>query len=258
MIMGIQTYIALPAQLIGPLRVTVLLGEPADTEALEKLFRLTTQLFHLADLGAYVPAGIHPKDAAFKVVEVRGLPNGFVWECRVSGIDHRMAQVLRNDLVMFSQLHHPVERLALEILATPPQPGEPLPELGSKVLSDTYPPQCNSLSFGVRYEPPDLSGGSRRVEIVFADFLSDQTVEQILDRLDLWADVSMGAYAENEMDAETGECAIFDVAGDLVDDYAIEMLIEIFGAPEEAWDSLLNLCERISTDIARVSKVIIQ
>lgn len=258
MIMLIQTHIALPPVLVGPLRVTVLLETPIQQKALDELSRLTKQLFRLADLGAYVPEGIHPKDASFEVTEERRLFNGIVWDCRVNGIDHRIAQLLRNDLVMFTQLHHRVQRLEFESHTPPPLPAGPLPALGSRSLFDTYPPHFDNLSFSIRYEPLEYSGGGRRVEIVFSDLLGDQAVEQILDWLDLWADVSRGAYAENESDAETGDCAIFDAEADIVDDHAIEMLIEMFGAPEEAWNSLLNLCERISSDIARVSTIIIQ
>jgi hypothetical protein len=256
--MLILTHIALPPVLVGPLRVTVLLNAPPPGQALNELSHLATQLFQLARLGAYVPEGIHPKDASFEVTEERRLLNGIVWDCRVNGIDHRIAQLLRNDLVMYNQVYHPVQRMEIEILTKPPLPAGHLPALGSKSLSDTYPPQFGNLSFNIKHEPLEYSGGGRRVEIVFSDFLSDQAVKQILDWLDLWADVSRGAYAENESDAETGECAIFDAEADIVDDHAIEMLIEMFGAPEQAWNSLLNLCERISSNIARVSMVIIQ
>jgi hypothetical protein len=63
----------------------------------------------------------------------------------------------------------------------------------------------------------------------------------------------MGAYAESEESAESGECVIFDASPDIMDDFSVEMPIETFGAVEASWNSLCNLCERMSSTIARVS-----
>jgi len=192
------------------------------------------------------------------VVNEHRLATGFVWECEAKAVDPRFAQVFRNDMVMFNQLHHLVQRLEMQAIIAPPPTGASLPELGSRSLTDTYPPRSKQLSFRINHEQPEDFRGGRRVEIVFAQPLSDNALEKTLDWLELWADVSLGIYAENEEDVETGECAIFDAVPDITDDYTIEMPIEMFGAVEEAWHSLFNLCERISTDIASISTVAVE
>jgi hypothetical protein len=258
MTIQIQTYTAVPSELNCRLRVTVLLKPPVSVDALDELSAVVRKLFRLADVGTYVSEGSRPGDAFFRVVNEQRLATGIVWECDAKAVDHRFAQVLRNNMVMFNQLHHLVERIEMQAIITPPSTGAPLPDLGSRSLADTYPPRSKQLSFRINYEQPEDFRGGRRVEIVFAHPLSDKALEKTLDWLELWADVSLGVYAENEEDVETGECAIFDAVPDIADDYTIEMPIEMFGAVEEAWHSLFNLCERISTDIAPISTVAVE
>lgn len=254
----IRNNIALPRELNCPVRVTVMLKAPVPDDTLQELDELVQGIFRMADLGAYVCEQSLPADARFKLIDRQRQATGFVWECDARAVDRRFSQVFRNSMVMFNQLHHQVESLEMRAMTTPAPEGGPLPELGERSMAETYPPQSTHLQFRIDHELPDDSRNGARVEIGFVQPLGDEALEQILEWLELWATVSLGAYAETEEDAKTGECAIFDASPDITDDYTIEMPIEKFGAVEEAWNSLLNLCERISKEVARIATVIIE
>ena len=258
MISAIQTSIALPTVLDCPLRWEVNFAAPVSDEVLDQLSALTRNFFRLAGLGAYVVETAAPENASFSAINEQRLSNGITWDCQAAATDWRIAQVFRNILVMFSQLHHPVQYLSIHAPTALPTAPLALPMLGTESMEQTYPPRSQRLNFKINYKPPRSARTGRRVEIEFAQHLTDSNARRIIEWLELWASISLGAYARDENDAWSGECAIFDALPDIMDDYTIEMPIEKFGAPEVAWNSLFNLSGRISVDIAVIGSIFIE
>jgi hypothetical protein len=177
------------------------------------------------------------------------------WTCSTRAIDHRVAQVLRNTLVMFDQVVHPVESLQMVSDPSPGSPARSVRVLGIDPMDEVYPPVSAILGFRARIHPNPGHNAQRIVTISFARPLPDPELQTILEWLDDWGEAVRGAYADDEDVLETGDCAIFDVAPDIEDDVTIEMPILRVGAPDVAWNSLLNLCGRIGTDVATVTQV---
>ena len=258
MISTILADVALPPVLAGAFRAEVRLADGPSVEAIAELSALVKAFFRLADLGAYVPAAAAPGRASCRVADEVRMPHGIAWRGHAQAVDWRFAQVFRNILVMFNQLHHPVWQFSLRAddsaHATPLE----LAPLGTRPMPATYPPLSLALPFVVERRDRGAASSSRRVAIEFAETLTQPNLSRTVDILELWSDVSLGGYASDEQDAWTGECAIFDAIPDIDDDMTVAMPIERFGAPDVAWFSMLNLCGRISGDVAPVVRVTIE
>lgn len=253
---AIQTEIALLPRLDGLVRLEVSLARPVPRTALDELSSVARSFFRLADLGAYVIETALPESALFQAVGEHRTSHEIAWDCQVAATDSRIAQVFRNILVAFTQLHHPVSRLLMRTPAAIPIIA--LPPLGNKTMAQTYPARVRQLRFRIDHRLPRSAHAGRRYEIEFTQQLTDGSLQRIVERLALWASVSLGAYATDETDLWSGECAIFDALPDIMDNYTVEMAIERFGAPEVAWNSLLNLCGRVNADIASIDAVRIE
>jgi len=250
--------IALANVLSEPVHIDVTLAGAPPTGIFDELSRVARDFFQLADAGAYVAASAAPTDAVFQVVEERREPPRMEWICRTTAIDPRIAQVFRNILVMFHQLHHPVAHATMALQRLPRPPLRTLPPLGTLAVQQVYPSVSSRLPFSVAQRLPRASRSGRRVEVECTAPIPDTALRHVVDMFELWSDVSLAAYASSEDDVWSGECAIFDALPDIMDDYTVEMPIERFGAPEVAWYSLLNLCGRIDRDVTRIAKVTIE
>jgi hypothetical protein len=96
------------------------------------------------------------------------------------------------------------------------------------------------------------------VEITFAQRLDPPVVARVCGVLQRWATSSFMAYPATDADALSGDCAIADVACSVATEDAIELEFGHFGAASAAWDGLLNLCARLSSDAAHIVRVEIQ
>jgi hypothetical protein len=253
----ILSEVSLPPVVTGVMRTEVTLGDSATPEALGELSEMARAFFRLADLGAYVAENARPEQASCRVLREARSGHRMAWECEAAEIDRRFAQVFRNVLVMFNQLHHPVWQVAMRAGASSSAAVE-LPPLGSRPMDATYPPVSVTVPFPVHRREPGSGRGGRRVALEFCEPVSEETLKSTVDLLELWGTVSLGAYARTESDVWSGECAIFDALPDIDDDNTIVMTIERFGAPEVAWFSLLNLIARLHTRVARVARVSIE
>lgn len=253
----IKTEIAVPHHLDGAVRLDVRLSSPFPDTALDELISLTRSFFRLVGLGAYVVETLAPECSMVEVLSETRSGDDMTWDIQAVAIDARVVQVFRNILVAFSKLCHPVVFLSIRVLGSAIVQAVELPPLGSKLMDRTYPPTSGHLKFAVAKRPAYSARSGRRVEIEFAEPLGDERLRRIIDRLELWSTVSLGAYASNEIELWNGECAIFDAQPDIMDDYTVAMPIEKFGAPDIAWNSLLNLCGRCRQDICDIVSVTI-
>ena len=255
---NIYQAITLPPVLTGRVRIEVVLGAPASHDAFDRLSELVRQVLELADLGAYVVPTAHPCDASCRILEERRTPESIVWECESRVVDWRIAQILRNALIMFTQVHFPIAGLSVSAHAATPAISGTLPPLDARPIQETYPPVFLGLQIPVHTTVPETCRGGRRAEITFINPPADEEVRRVIRYLDLWGAASFAAYASSEGEAWSGDATIFDVTADVADDSTVEVAIERFGAPEIAWSSLLNLCGRIDAEIGRISRVAIQ
>ena len=255
---NIRSEIALPERLDGVVLLQVRLSAAPPDGVFDELSSQVQGRLRLADMGAYVVQAVGPESSAAEALRERRIYDGMAWEFRAVAIDARVAQVIHNMLVAFSKLIHPVEWFSMQAGDMDDKSAVALPSLGSRSLDQTYPPLSRRLRFEVRRAPRETRRGGRRVELAFAETLDDDSLARVIERLELWSSISLGAYAETEGDLWSGEAVIFDALPDIMDDYAVEMPIDKFGAPEIAWNSLLNLCGRCDRDIARITSVTIE
>jgi len=254
----VQTEIALSPQVDGPVRLAVGLQPPVPESALNRLAAAIEDFLRLASLGAYVVEALSPVASTVQVLTRNVGHVGVTCDVHAVGIDARIAQVLRNSLVAFGRLNHPVAVVSLRGVDSVSVPTVELVPLGMAPLDRTYPPPSRHLGFDVTHARALGLRSPRRVEVAFRRALNDANLKGIIERFELWARVSFAAYASNEADLQTGECAIFDALPDIMDDSTVEMPIDKFGAPELAWSSLLNLCGRCSRDICEIVSVRIE
>jgi hypothetical protein len=252
-----QQEIALADVVSGPVRVEVALAGVSEERALDDLASVLRSIFTMADCGAYVTHAASPKDAAFEVVDEQVGDFAITWECRARAVDWRFAQIVRNELVMFSQCEHPISRFSI-VSPEASALRRVLPPLGGEPLDAWYPGVSAAVRIPIVKSTPHTFRGGRRVAIEFVDPLTDPALKATIDLLETWAAASFGAYGSTETELWNGESAISDVTPDVMDDWTVEAAIERFGAPEIAWASLINLAARFDTDIARVAKVVIE
>lgn len=250
------THFALAPAVDGEVEIEVFLVPPVDPAIVNELEVLLGHFFNACARGAFVLEDLDPTKAVFLVNARRVLGSGLSFICHVAGIDPRcFTGVLRNDLVMFTELNHPVRSLNVRMKGAR---GSVPPSLGTSSIDNVYPPVSKHLSFRYEIAPSDDPKSSRYVEISLAQPLSDDASSTIVEWIEDWAEMAMGGFALSEKDLESGECAIFDAIPDLRDEATIEVPISMFGAPDVAWNTLLNLCGRIDLEIASVKFVSIR
>ena len=254
-----RTLVALRPDYDGPVRVQVSLGAWEHSSDGDSLTDLVQDLFLLADRGAFVRGNAHPEDAAVRVQTVDySPPSRYAWEVEARNLDHRFSQVLRNQMVMFSAVYCPVDEVSIEMLAVGhPRPASELPPIDSMAAAggDNYPPLSNRLHFDIEFEQVSDYRRARRAEVEFVDPISDHLLATGREWFDLWLSALDCAYASSEEALRSGRCAIFDGTTDILDEATLETRVEMWGAPEYAWNSYLNLVGRVDRDLARVAAV---
>jgi len=243
----------------GPLRITISLGTWRHDVDGHQLEELIDGLLVLADRGAFVRPELHPADAVVRVGATRHVPPvQYIWEFEARGLDHRFAQVFRNQMVMYEKVFCPVTHASLEMLR-PAQPRlpRPLPPIDGLAVEQgkVYPERSRKLAFGVRNGEVADYATDRRAEVELAGRFDDAALEKFREWFDLWAKMLDCAYASSEVAAETGRCAIWDFGTDILDDVSFETRLGYWGAPECAWDSYVNLVGRVDAEIAKVAEV---
>jgi hypothetical protein len=253
----IQQEIALADVVSGLVRVEAELVAPAQERVLDELASVLRSVFAVADRGAYVARTAPPNEAAFQVMKEDVGDFAIAWDGQARATDWRLAQIVRNVLVMFTQVHHPIARFSM-ISGDSGAVRRILPPLGARPVDEAYPGVSALLAVPVEKSQPQTFRGGRRVAIEFVDRLGDAALKETIRLLELWGTASFGAYASDEREAWTGDAAIVDLTADIMDDWTVEAVIERFGAPEVAWNSLMNLTARVHTDIAPVAKLVIE
>lgn len=239
----------------GELELTVHLVPPVESEIMVELEALLGRFVRAGDRGAFVRAELPPTAARFTVRSRSLKGSGITYICDVAGTDPRFARVLRNALVMFSEVSHPVQSLCVRAKGARGS----LPHgIGGPAVDEYYPSVSQRLTFPHEVTPADALRGSRYAVISFARALDDACADKVVAWLEDWSEMAMGGYAASEQSLESGDCAIFDAIPDLRDEATVEMPVSMFGAPDIAWSSLLNLCGRIDAELASVASVTIR
>jgi len=249
--------IALADVVSGAVRIEAALVGSSEEGTVDELSKLLRSVLRMADQGAYVTRAAAPRDAAFSIVNEQVGDFAIAWECEARATDWRVAQIVRNVLVMFTQVHHPVSLFSI-VSAERSACRRTLPPLGGGPVDASYPGLSAAVRIPVVKSAPRKFKDGRRAVIEFVEPLSDQGLGRTIELVETWGNASFGAYGSSEGEIWNGESAILDVTADVLDDWSVEVAIERFGAPEAAWASLINLAGRFDADIGRVAKVVIE
>ncbi len=243
----------------GPIRITVTLGPWRHDIDGANLIELVDGLLLLADRGAFVRPDLHPVDALARVRGTRHAePTQYIWEVDVRGVDHRFAQIFRNQMAMFEAVFCPVAHASLEMTAAPhPRLPRPLPPIDGLAVEEgkVYPERSRKLGFGVAVGAVADYSTERRAEVELTGMFDDDTLARFREWFDHWAKTLDCAYASSEQAVATGRCAIWDFGTDILDDVSFETTLGYWGAPECAWDSYVNLVGRVDAEMAKVAEV---
>lgn len=242
----------------GVVIITVVLAPEGEDDG-KHLQDLIEGLVLLAHRGAFVRTQFHPAEAEANILERRHAPPvKFEWRVNVRKLDHRFAQVLRNQLVMFTKVLCQVTRASLT-METPPQPtpATVLPALTVKDVEDgnTYPGLSSTLGFGVRSMDVSDLKRNRRAEVQFRQSFDDEQLEAIREWFDAWVPTLDRAFAYDEGVLWRGRNEIDGVVTDILDTHTMETQIEIFNAPEVAWLSYINLAGRLGHELLPIAEV---
>jgi len=254
--MAVPFAVAFDAGYDGPLRLSITLGPWQHASDGDQLLALIEGLALLADRGAFVRSAVHPKDARMRLLSsAHSAPHRYVWDYDARGVDARFAQIVRNQLVMYTAVCCPVQHALLEMLQ-PPRPATPaaLAPLDALAVAQgkVYPERFGKLRFVVEEDFAGDVASGRRAEIELVEAFDDALLATLRDWFDLWARTLDCAYSASEPRLAEGKCAIWDYDTDLVDDVTIETTLGYWGAPECAWHSYANLVARVDAELSPV------
>ena len=100
-------------------------------------------------------------------------------------------------------------------------------------------------------------GPAHRRYFSFAKPVSNENLETMTQWLEDWeASPFVAVTPTTRMQLRNGGlCHLRRDTGPIEDDYTVQMPILRVGAPDIAWNSLLNLCGRIHSDLASIARV---
>jgi hypothetical protein len=228
------------------------LADPVSQEAYGQLRERVDAFVDVAARGGFVVPHESPAVSELAVIgESRPRLEVVQFGLEARSLDVRSFRVLQNLIETFSDEVHLVRAADVQTFA---QSGTRVlwPALTADNAEDLYPAVSDSASVRIDADEPVYHVKSRRCVAEFAEAGFRQDLEKLQEWMNAWAVlVSLGGYA-----LRLGRAA--DVSIDtlrIYDEYSVELVFSLFEAAEEAWNPLLNLLSRFSSEVHPITLV---
>jgi len=241
------------------LKISIRMSDSAMPDDIERLCELLNAFGKVAGGGGFPRAGINPNNSKVDVSEVT-LRDSSLVECVWTSVnlDWRFIYVLRNSLLIFSQIHKPLQYLHIVDITEGAKLKKTLAPLTGYLQEALYPEMSSLPGFQVIFDSRDIDEKMRRLLIEFESPLASNTVDTVIDSIAPWADVAFGGFASEASELLAGTCLIVDMDCSQFDEYTLECVVHEFAGAEAAWNPLINMLGSIDHNIANISKVCIE
>ncbi|VAW59410.1 hypothetical protein MNBD_GAMMA08-2502 [hydrothermal vent metagenome] len=244
------------------LKITIRTSDAALPDDMERLSNLLNAFGNVVEGGGFPRAGISPNNSTVKVTAITppdALSLAYVW--KAVNLDWRFINVLRNALLIFSQIHLPLQSLHIIDITEGTKPIQKmLMPLTGYFQEGWYPEISSLLRFKVIFEGRNIDEDEkmRRLLIDFESPLASNIVDMVIDRIEPWADVVFGGFASEASELMAGTCLIVDMDCNQFDEYTLECVVYEFCGAETAWNPLINMLGSIDYNIAKISHICIE